>query len=885
MIPLLRRLYRLLIHACPSEIRREYGREMEDLFAQCLATEWRRRGAVGRVTTCARGLLDLAAFAIREHRSRFRSNKLHPYSDSARRRHVILRDIRGAIRSMRSQPALSAAVIVMLALGIGATTAIFSVVYGVLLRPLPFPEPEELVQVFGTRLDRGWATVSLTEANFWDVRDRNRTFDELGALHGTSFSLTGFEFPERVTGARVSTGFFRALRVRPIAGRLFEPGEDKPGANPNLVLLSNGLWNRRFGADATIVGRSITLDGRPYTVVGVLPAGTPWLNAADLFVPFLRRGDADRTSFEYSVIGRRKDGVSVDSALADLSSVAKQLEAEHPDANTNLGMTVQSSRTWIATDTLRRTLWILLGAVGLLLVIACVNVTNLLLARASSRARESAVRSALGASRSDIVRERLVESLLYSLTGTLTGFVVARWMLGVLKSTNPDGIPRLAEVSLDLSVLVFSAAVALLVGIVTGLVPALNIPFANIVTVLRPGQRGISGGDSRTRSIFVAAQVALSVALLIGAALLVRSLLNVLSLDRGFQTQNRLLLTVSIPRSAGAERMRQMGNEILARLETLPDVISVAAVSGRPLSRGSTGMGIGAADVPDAPGSAVPWATWRIISKDYFTVMGLPLIAGRPFTEHDRFREPPQVVISKRLADLLWPGEPAIGKTAILWKGQSNLRSEVIGVVGDMRERGLEADPTLAVYFPSAGTAFSSMQLAVHTRGEPQNAIAAIRTIVAGVDRNLPISNIITLEEIVSASVATRRMTMMLLAAFAGLAFVLALAGVYGVLTYSVNRRTGELGVRLALGANHRQLLHYVLAQGMRPVFFGAVLGIAATYWLSHLMATLLFGVTARDAVTYATVAVVVMSIALLACYLPARRVLRVDPAGALRVE
>lgn len=884
MIPVLQRLYRLLLYACPRAIRQEYGREMADVFAQCLTTEWRRRGAAGRLAASLRGMADLLAFALRAHWQRFSSRKPHPYA-TARRWPVIVRDIRGATRSMRKQPALSAAVILMLALGIGAATAIFSVVYGVLLRPLPFPEPEQLVQIYGTRLDRGWTTVTLTEANFWDLRDRARAFAEIGALHGTSFSLTGFEFPERVRGGRVSAGFFRALGVRPVVGRLFEPGEDEPGRHADLALLSNGLWKRRFGADPSIAGRSITLDGRPYTVIGVLPAGTPWLDASDLFVPFIRRTNANRGSFEYVAIGRMKDGVTLDAALADLGAVATQLEAEHPAENTNLGMTAQPSRTWIASDNLRRTLWILLGAVGLLLVIACVNVTNLLLARASTRARESAVRSALGASRTDIVRERLVESLLYSVAGTLAGFALAYWMLGVLKSTNPGGIPRLAEVGLHPWVLAFAATVALCVGIITGLIPALKIPFANIVVALRPNQRGIGGGYSRTRSIFVAAQVALSVALLIGAALLVRSLLNVLSLDRGFQTENRLLLTVTIPRTAGPERVGQAGREILARVKALPEVISVAAVSGRPLSGGSTGMGIGAADAADTPDSAVPWATWRVVTNDYFKVMGLQLIAGRGFTEQDRFREPPQVVISKRMADLLWPGENAIGKIAILWKGQSSMRGEVIGVVGDMRERGLEADPTLAVYFPPADSGFSSMQIAVHTHANPEHAIAAIRTVVAGVDRDLPISNIVTLEELVSSSVATRRMTMMLLAAFAGLAFVLALAGVYGVLSYSVNRRTGELGVRLALGADHPRLLQLVLAQGMRPVFVGAAVGVAATFWLSQLMAALLFGVTSRDAPTYAGVAVVVIAIALMACYLPARRVLRVDPAVALRVE
>ena len=882
---MLRRLYRLLLYACPPAVRREYGRDMEEVFAHCLATEWRRAGAFGRVSACVRGFGDLALFVAGAHWHAWRSTAPPSAGDWRRRRPVIVRDIRGAFRLLRTQPALSAAIVVMLALGIGATTAIFSVVYGVLLRPLPFPEADRLVQIYGTRLDRGWTTVSLTEANFWDLRDRNRTFDEMGALHGTSFSLTGLEFPERLTGGRVSVGFFRSLGVHPVAGRLFEPGEDEPGPDRDLVLLSHAFWTGRFGADPAVAGRHLTLDGRPYTVVGVLPPGSPWLDAVDVFVPFIRRPDANRSSFEYIAIGRLKSGVSMDAALADLGRVAKQLESEYPATNTNLGVTLGPSRIWIGSDDLRRMLWVLLGAVTLLLVIACVNVTNLLLARGSARVRESAVRTALGASRSDIIRERLAESLFYSTAGTLTGLLVANWMLDVLKASNPGGIPRLAEVALHPWVVAFSASLALLVGVVTGLVPALSVPFRNIVSALRPSQRSAGAGYSRTRTVFVAAQVAISISLIVGAALLIKSLLNVLSVERGFQTENRMIVTVSIPRSLGPERMAQMGDDILTRLGTMPDVLAVATVSGRPLSRGSTGMGIGAADQPDTPGAAVPWATWRNVSPDYFKVMGLLTVAGRTFTDRDQLRKPLQVVISKRLAELLWPDTDPIGRTAILWKGQSNNPAEIIGVVGDMRERGLESDPTLAVYFPAAGMAVSSLQLVIHTRGRPQDTVAAIRTVVAGVDRSLPISNIITLDEVVTGSVATRRMTMMLLAAFAGLALLLALAGVYGVLTYSIARRTSEMGVRLALGADHNRLLRLVLAQGLRPVLVGAVLGLAATYWAAQLLSTLLFGITARDSVTYASVAGIVIAIALLACYLPARRVLRVDPAVALRVE
>jgi predicted permease len=884
MIPPLLLLYRLLLFASPRSVRRSCGAEMEAVFVQCLRAEWARRGAAGRAMAVARGFADLVFFIVRTHLERRtpatgRQQKRRPL--------VITRDIRQTVRLVRSQPALSAAIVLMFALGIGATLAIFSVVYGVLLRALPFPEPDRLVQVYGSRPDRGWATVSLTEANFWDTRDRNRTFEELGALHSATFTLTGFEFPERVTGSRVSTGFFRALGVRPVAGRLFEPGEDEPGRGEGLALLSHVLWTRRFGSDPTIVGRAITLDGRSYSVVGVLPPGSPWLNAAEVFIPLLRRPSADRSSFEYAAIGRLKPGVTLDAALLDLQRVARELEAQYPDTNTGLGAAMNPSRTWIATDDLRRTLWILLGAVVLLLLIACVNVTNLLLARASARERDSAVQTALGASRVDLIRERLTESLFYSTSGTLLGLVLARWMLESLKALDPGGIPRLDEVGLNPWVVAFAAGLTLLVGLSTGLVPALRSPIADLVRALRSGQRGAMGDRTQRRvlAVFVAAEVALSLILLVAAGLLVRSLMSVLAVDRGFQVENRMLLTVNVPGSYAPTRIRQVNADLLARIEQLPGVLSAATVSGRPLSRGSTGMGIGAADRPDVAGSEVPWATWRIVTKDYFKAMGLPLLAGRTFNEQDEIGRPWRAIVSRRVADMLWPGQDPIGRTAILWKGQSNLRGEVIGVVGNMRERGLEADPTLAIYFPSNGAASASMQIVLHTRSRPQDIVPEVRALVNGVDPSLPISNVRTLEELVTASVATRRLTMMLLVIFAGLALALALAGIYGVLSYSVTRRTSEIGVRLALGAEHPRVLRLVIGQGMRPVVIGALVGLGAMILLSKLMTNLLFGIQPYDPLTYGSVLAAIVTIAALACYIPARRVLRVEPATALRVE
>jgi putative ABC transport system permease protein len=801
---------------------------------------------------------------------------------------VIVRDIRGAFRLMRAQPIMSCAIVLMLTVGVGATTAIFSVVYGVLLKPLPFPEADRLVQVSGSLPSRGWTSMSLTEANFWDLHDQNSTLESFGMMAFGSFTLTGTEAPERISAARVTTGFLRSLGIRPVAGRLFENGEDAPGRGEGLVVLSHRFWTRRFAGDSGVVGRSIVLDGRPYNVLGVLPPGSPWLDAGDAFVPFLRRANPNRGSFEYSGVARLKPGVSMEAALADLSAIAKRLEAAYPATNTGMGVILEPSRSWVASDQLRRTLWVLLGAVMLLLLVACINVTSLLLVRATSRAREQAVRAALGATRADLVRERLTESLLYGAIGAAGGWFLASRMLAALQVLRPAGIPRLAEITLNGWVLGFAVLAALIVGLLTGLVPALRAPIGNVVTALRAGGRGSTGdrSQSRLRRLFVATQVSVALVLLVGAGLLVRSLLGVLSVDRGFQSENRLVLTVSVPSSYGSSRLTQTNQSIIERLAALPNVVAAAAVSGRPLASGSTGLGIAAADKPDTPGAPVPWATWRVITPDYFKAMGLPLLAGRAFTSQDVIAKPWRAVISKRTAQLLWPGEDPIGKTAILWKGQSNRPTEIVGVVGDMRERGLENDPTLAVYFPAGGAMDgTTLQLVVHTKTPPASIVHSLRAAIADVDPNLPISNIRTLDEIVTASMATRRMTMWLLLAFAALALMLALAGVYGVLAYSISARTAEIGVRLALGAEHHRVLRTMVVHGMVPVLAGAATGLIIAIVVSRLMSTMLFGIRPHDPLTYTAVLGAVAAVAVLACYLPARRILRLDPSIALRTE
>jgi predicted permease len=465
--------------------------------------------------------------------------------------------------------------------------------------------------------------------------------------------------------------------------------------------------------------------------------------------------------------------------------------------------------------------------------------------------------------------------------------MVAAGLLGILKAAGPAGIPRLEGVTLNLEVLAFTALVAVAVGIVTGLVPALQIPAYHITATLRHGQRGTAGDrrHDRLRGAFVAAEVAVSLVLLVGAGLLTRSLWLVLSNERGFETERRLFATVSLPEAYPEARREEMAARMLADLGQRPEIVSVAVISGMPLSRGSTGMGIAPSD-REMNDSDVPWASWRVITREYFETMGMTLVAGRPFTEQDIIAKPWRVVISRRLAGVLWPGENAVGRTATLWRGQNGRGAEVIGVVSDIRERGLENDPTFAVYLPAYGAlGDTTIPLVMHTRGAPETAVAVVREVVRSIDGSLPVSDVRSFDDVVSASVATRRFSMLLLVTFSALAFVLALAGVYGVLAYSLARRTGEMGVRLALGAQRGSLVRFAIARGMVPVVAGSAIGLIGAAWLSRFIASLLFGVTAGDVLTYAAAAATVLAASLVACYIPALAVLRLDPAAALRID
>ena len=805
---------------------------------------------------------------------------------------AIAAELRQSFRGLRRNPALSLLAVITLALGMGASTIVFSIFYATLLRPLPYRDPDRLVQLWETRLDRGWTQASFTAANFWDVRAQNQTFEEVAAHHSGDANLTGDGPAEKVSRASVSAGFFRTLGVSPILGRDF--AYDEGGESPTpVVMLGHRFWTARFGADPAILGRTLRLNDRPHTVIGVLPPGNMGLDD-QTYIPYAFRPNANRTSFEYNVVGRLKPGVAPEAASADLQRVAAALFQAYPRETKGIGFRIGPSRDWRAGETTRLALWVLLGAVAFLLLIACLNIANLLLARGMSRKREIAVRTALGAGRARLARFVMMESLVLSGCGAVLGIGLADVTLRALQSLEIRGLPRLADAELNLWVLGFAVAIALLTGLLCGLAPALQTPASGIANALREGDRQTgSRGQWRLRSVLVAGEVALSFLLLVGAGLLVRSFSQLMTVDRGFHTENRLVFSVSMPNSYWEKGVgKQFLDRFFERLSAMPQVVAAGAVNTRPVEGGNPGMGIVSASRQNLTGSDIPWSGWRVVTPGYFRALGLPLLKGRLFDDADkpvwadRGQSIPQrrVIISDRLARLIFPDEDPIGKHALLWRGQANMDAEIVGVVGDMRERGLAGNPTLAVYIPYGANALTG-EFVIQTRGNPVAFMPTVRSIVASLDPNLPVVEARSFEEVVERSVAPQRFNTILLGVFSGLALLLAATGIYGVLSYSMTRRTSEIGLRVALGASAPSILRMSLAQGMQPVLAGLLLGAAGAWWLSRYLPTLLYNIKPFDAPTYAVVAAILILAALAACYIPGRRATRIDPAIALRIE
>ncbi len=795
----------------------------------------------------------------------------------------VLKDIQQSVRSLRQSPGTSLLAIGTLAVGLGATTLIFSVFYSVLLQPLPFRNPERLVQLWETRAGQGWDQASFSTPNFWDVRAQNRTFESVGAMITSNMNMTGSGDPEHLSVALVSAQFFHVLGVAPVFGHDFEPLQDRPG-QAAVVLLSNTFWRNHFASSRAILGTAMHLDGRAYTIIGTLPEGQPWLDDADVFVPLVYNPTEDRGSFEASVIGRLAPGVTAAAAHQDLQRIAHSLSAQYA-RDRGMGIRVSPSQLWVARPVIRRALWVLLGAVNLLLLIACVNIANLLLAKANGRSRELRVRQALGASRWRIVRLVLTESLILGMAGAALGLLIADWGLHLIRVAELVGVPRLSQISINGWVLGFALLATLISGTLSGLMPAIQSSSGDIAGALREGDRSqtASRGQNRLRLILVTAEVALSVMLLIAAGLLIRSFGKLLTVDRGFQTANRVIAEVNIPSNYDDARAASVTERLLDRLRALPGVQAAGTTNSKPILGWDPGMGFDAPDSARAANRDVPWASWRFVSTGYFSAMGIRLLKGRTFRDADYHAESRGVVVSDTVANLLWPGKDPIGRQIILWKGQSNHAAQVIGVVAGIRDHGLDADPTRMVYIAFLGQSGSPVQLIVHSPGSPGQIASSLRSILSTIDSRIPVSGVQTMDELITRSLGSKQLNTALLSGFALIALLLAMTGIYGVLSYTVTRRTSEIGIRVALGADRKTIFGLIVSQGMRPILAGVVIGIAGSLAITRFLADLLFEVKPADVTSYLAVTLLIVATALIACLLPARRALRVDPITALR--
>jgi putative ABC transport system permease protein len=806
----------------------------------------------------------------------------------------LTQDIRYALRVLAKNPAFTIIAVVALALGIGANSAIFSVVDAVLFRPLPFKHPEQLVMLWENAAHLGFPRNTPSPANFLDWRKQAQSFTGMAAMAERSFNLTGVGEPERLEGRRVSANLFELLGVSARLGRTFVPEDDKPGTH--VVLLSHSLWQRRFGSDPGAVGRALTLNGESFTVVGVMPPFVQlpgFENRNDqLWVPiaFPAEEATERGNHFLEVIARLKPGVTLKQAQAEMDTIAARLEQQYPTYNARRGSVVIPLHEQVVGE-IRPALLILLGAVGFVLLIACANVANLLLARAAVRQKEIALRLALGASRSRLTRQFLTESVLLALFGAGLGLLLALAGIRILKTFIPVNIAQVETITIDTRVLIFTAFVALVTGIAFGLVPAIQSSHFNLNDTLRDGSQDSGGGNkgNRVRSLLVIGEVAVSFVLLIGAGLLINSFFHLRNLDPGFRSDHLLTMKVNLSEVKYPDRERRAGffDEVMRRVRELPGGQSVAVAGNLPLTYNGDSMSISVEGVPDPPPGQQPDVIYRAIGPGYFATMGIPIVRGRDFTDQDKGDSKDVVVISEKTAQHFWPGQDPIGKRLKPGSSTSNTPwREVIGIVKDVRQNDFIASPKMQMYLTYRQLkSVAANALVVRTSVEPMSLAAPVRNAIWSVDKDQTVADIDTMDHIVAEAVARQRFSMLLLGLFAALALLLAAIGIYGVMSYSVAQRTREIGIRIALGARRIDVLQMTVKQGLKLVGAGMVLGLLAAILLTRVMASLLFGISATDPITFIGISVVLLAVAILASYVPALRATKVDPIVALRAQ
>jgi predicted permease len=819
--------------------------------------------------------------------------------------HELLQDLRYAARTLRNNPGFTLVAVLTLALGIGANTAIFSMIEAVLLRPLPYPNADQLVMV--------WEDVRLPHyqddrntpapGNYTDWKAQNSVFSEMAAIGYRSFSLTGSGEPVRIEGEAYSADIFSVLQVYPILGRAFTPEEDREGG-PHVAILSYGLWMSRFGGDRGIIDRTIRLNEESYAVVGVMPPGFAFPDRDDqIWIPLALTNDeiTNRGSHYLRVVARLKPGVTQAQAQSEMRAIGARMTAQYPNSNTGVDVNVVSLHEQVA-GSLRRPLLVLTGVVGFVLLIACANLANLLLARASVRARELAIRSALGASRTRLIRQLLTESLLLALLGGAVGLGVAFGGLDLIRYALSAGqttwytpsTANLAEAGLNFRVGAFCLAISLLAGFGFGLLPAFRSSRRQVAMELKDRLRGSSSSSqSRLRGLLIIAETALCVIVLVSAGLLLRSFVRLQQIPIGFESENVLSARVILPqaRYSKLEARSQFYRQVLDRIRTVPGVHSAAGITFLPLTMQGRTTGIFIEEHPSTVPGQLPFADFRSVSPDYFSTMRIPLLAGRDFSWSDTAQTSLVAIVSETMAHDFWPGESAIGKRFSLGGPRQQPPAPwitVVGVVGNVQQLELIKRPRPAMYFPAtqdAGTGDSLRDWVIRGAGDPTALTAGLRSAIWAVDPSLPISRIQSMEQVRSAVLGPQQLNFSLTGVFGILALMLAAVGLYGVTSYSVAQRTQEIGIRVALGAPENAVLRLIIGQGVRLALVGLAIGTAAALALSRLMSSLLYGVTPRDPLTFVGVALVLAAVALLASYLPARRATRVDPIVALRCD
>ena len=818
----------------------------------------------------------------------------------------LLHDIRYSIRMLRKSPGFTAVAIIALALGIGATAAIFSVIYAVALRPLPFKEPDQLVKVWGKFEKEGIPKNWISEPELYDLRENTQSFEDFAAFQTFGVNLTGNDSAERVSAAFVNANLFSLLRIQPSLGRTFTEEEDKAGAD-RVVLVSNGLWKRRFAADPSIVESTISLNARNYTVLGVMPPGFNYPDDVDVWIPigFDKANPGNRGNHGLEVLSRIKDGVSIAQANSEISSLANALVEKYPNFySSDGGFSFYSIPLHEeVVGNIKPMLVLLIISVALVLLIACANVANMLLARATVREKEVAIRAALGAGRARLMRQLLTESLLLAFVGGVLGVLLALLGVKLFVAFGPQNIPRIAEIKVDLLVLGFSLLVTILTGIIFGLAPALHISKPNLSNSLKEGGRGSTGSRHFVRNALVVSEVAFALMLLIVAGLTMRSFQRLLEINLGFRTDNVLTMRLTLPQVnyPQNEQVATFYSRLVEQVEALPGVQSAGATSILPLS-GSYSSGTTIVEDTSAgeglqkfQGHPFLEADRRNVTPGYFESLGAKLLKGRLIAETDNDKAPRIAVVDEKFARRFWPNGEAVGKRIAVGGGPNNIEwGEIVGVIGHIRHYGTNKEGQdrayfpegrEQIYFPLAQNPQRTMYLAIRTTTEPSNLTNAVRGVVQSLDRNLPLYEVKTMDQLVSVAVANPRLNLVLMGIFAGVALILATVGIYGVMSYSVTQRTHEIGIRMALGAQTSDVMKMVVKQGMALTGAGVVVGLAGALLTTRLMSSLLFGVSATDPITFGVISLILIGVALGACFVPARRATKVDPMVALRYE